>query len=106
MGGRESTTHLGNFLAEFNLDKSVLNEIKEKVCRIVADSYRAEVEEREFVLPDGNVITVGKEALRAPELLFTPFLGLTDMVRRATDKADGNVRESLWDNVVLVSFVC
>ena len=59
--------------------------------------------EQSYTLPDGQEITIGSEAFRAPEPLFAPFLGLAETVRRAIEAADGGLAEELWGGILLVS---
>ena len=59
--------------------------------------------DQRYTLPDGQEISIGSEAFRAPEPLFAPFLGLAETVRRAIEAADGSLAEELWGGILLVS---
>merc|ERR550525_648070 len=63
--------------------------------------------EKTYELPDGNVITIGKERFRCPEALFdsqplgkvTPGVHLTTF--NSIMKTDVDVRKDLYENIVL-----
>lgn len=58
-------------------ERDIIEHIKEKLCEVSASSSECyNVEESSYELPDGNVIKVGTEKRRAPEILFNPsFIG-------------------------------
>merc|ERR1711871_771963 len=69
-------------------------------------SQSSEVE-KNYELPDGQVITIGNERFRCPEVLFKPsFIGLEqDGVAQTTYdsimKCDVDIRKDLYANTVL-----
>ena len=91
-----------------------MRDIKESLCYVALD-YEAELEkavksseiEATFTLPDGNVIAVGNERFRCPELLFNPILngieldGIDKTLFGSIMKCDIDVRSSLYSNIVL-----
>ncbi|KAK4442036.1 actin, cytoplasmic 1 [Podospora aff. communis PSN243] len=106
VGGREIASHLGTLLGpEWKQDEATLLDIKEKFCRVEVDPYHGVREDGlqagEYTLPDGRVMEVGPQAFLAPEVLFTPFLGLGATVPRVIANADCHLREQLWGNIVL-----
>merc|ERR1712167_449580 len=63
--------------------------------------------EKNYELPDGNIVTVGNERFRCPEVLFQPsMIGLEqEGVHRLTFdsimKCDVDIRKDLYGNVVM-----
>src|SRR3990167_4586496 len=62
---------------------------------------------KQYKLPDGNVIDIGAEAFRAPEVLFRPeligleYLGVHESISNAIGRADLDMRKELYSNIVL-----
>merc|ERR1712190_721494 len=60
-----------------------------------------------YELPDGNIITVGSERFRCPEVLFQPSFigkeasGIHDTTFQSIMKCDVDIRKDLYSNVVL-----
>jgi len=91
-----------------------VRDIKEKLCYVALD-YDAELKKYEtssandkpFELPDGNVITVGNQRFRCPELLFKPtftgkeYPGIHELTFQSIMKCDIDVRKDLYANIVM-----
>merc|ERR1712207_789 len=63
--------------------------------------------EKEYELPDGQVMTVGTERFRAPEALFQPSMlgleaeGIHTTTYNSIMKCDVDIRKDLYANTVL-----
>ncbi|GAA5862485.1 hypothetical protein JCM5296_000370 [Sporobolomyces johnsonii] len=119
VAGRDVTDHLQLLLrkAGYHLhttaEKEVVRMIKEKTCYVALSPAKEEKEAQgggrgeDFRLPDGNVIRLGPERHRAPELLFNPelvgleYAGVHQVVVDSINRADLDLRKSLFGNVVL-----
>eukprot|EP01083_Nonionella_stella_P145266 454886_1 len=119
--GSDCTGYLMKILAERGYvfttagEREIVRDIKEKLCYI-AEDYDAEmkkaetsegIEEKEYELPDGKVITIGNERFRAIETLFQPWLvgysreGIHGLLYCSIMKCDADIRKDLYANIVL-----
>merc|ERR1712113_1265191 len=87
---------------------------KEKLCYVALDfdsemklSKESSNKEMTYQLPDGNLITLGSERFRCPEVLFQPTFvgkeasGISDVTFQSIMKSDVDIRRELYSNVVL-----
>jgi len=120
LAGRDLTENFMRILAErgysftSTAEREIARDMKEKLCYVALDfddalsaAARGEIKEQTYELPDGNLVTVGSERFRCPEVLFRPelvgreALGIHDLIHTSIMKSDVDVRRHLFGNVVL-----
>ncbi|XP_016052557.1 PREDICTED: actin-related protein T1 [Miniopterus natalensis] len=118
VAGRDITEHLSQLLLAsgstfpYTPTKGLVDDIKEKLCYVAFDPEKElhkspEALLRKYLLPDGNVISIGSQAYQVPEVLFAPHLlgiqspGLSRMVANSIMKCDRDIQMKLIADIVL-----
>ena len=121
LGGRDVTDYLVRLLHEKGYSFTTLTEryildteIKQKICYVALDFEKEMLnwKESSFELPDGEVITVGNEIIRAPEIIFNPGVmgfsvpglsvdGMDEFLWSGIMKCDKDLRRIMLENIVL-----
>ncbi|KAF8461894.1 actin family [Kalaharituber pfeilii] len=120
VAGRDVTEYLQMLLRKSgavfhtSAEKEVVRLMKEKTAYIALDPKKEEKDwasrtdkTEEYKLPDGNMLKLGPERFRAPEILFDPeiigleYSGIHQIVVDAINRTDLDLRKSLFANIVL-----
>lgn len=114
IAGAAITEHLTRILAEkghYGHQKETVDRLKEELAFVALD-YHTDLRapfhcEEEYLLPGGEVVTIGEERFRCAEQLFAPSvvgkseLGIHECAYRSIMKCESAIRGNMFGHLVL-----
>ncbi|MFX0090695.1 MAG: actin, cytoplasmic 2 [Candidatus Hodarchaeota archaeon] len=109
IGGSDITQYFHRLLRRSGYSLSLIRDIKERLCYVALDPEREQESDREeqYILPDGEAITLGTERFLAPETYFHPTAmeqeeqALHEVINNTLQQCDTNLRSELCQNIIL-----
>ncbi|KAJ5066496.1 actin-7-related [Anaeramoeba ignava] len=117
LGGKDITNYLMKLMNEkgysftTSAEREIVRDIKEKLCYIPLN-YEEEINqsnllEKDYELPNGEIIKIGNERIKSCEILFQPNLienesiGIDKMIYQSIIKSDKDIQKELFNNILL-----
>ena len=120
LAGRDLTDYMSKLLMGSGYsftstsEREFVREIKEKFSYVALDfdlesatAHHCSLLKKDYEMPDGSIVQVGKERYQCPEALFKPSLlgkdalGIHEIIVQSIKKCDVDMRKELYNNMML-----